>query len=151
MTMNFSTLNIFYLFFIILTAQPIPKAANRSHLIIAFSDNFVIELLKTQRIYFKGKYEKRAAEEYVMNRQRADNEAGKQNKQKFKKKICGTKKKIADFQRFLWKKQLKILLFLRFFEEILMPIKAIIKHVSFSTNPSVSRKNLKKVPKKVLT
>ena len=41
--------------------------------------------------------------------------------------------------------------FLRFFEEILMPIKAIIKHVSFSTNPSVSRKNLKKVPKKVLT
>ena len=73
------------------------------------------------------------------------------NKQKFKKKICGTKKKFADFQRFLWKKQLKILLFLRFFEEILMPIKAIIKHASFSTNPSVSRKNLKKVPKKVLT
>ena len=48
-------------------------------------------------------------------------------------------------------KQLKMLLFLRFFEEILRPIKAIIKHVSFSTNPSVSRKNLKKVPKKVLT
>ena len=41
--------------------------------------------------------------------------------------------------------------FLRFFEEFLMPIKAIIKHVSFYTNPSVSRKNLKKVPKKVLT
>lgn len=41
--------------------------------------------------------------------------------------------------------------FLRFFEEFLMPIKAIIKHVSFSTNPGVSRKNLKKVPKKVLT
>ena len=41
--------------------------------------------------------------------------------------------------------------FLRFFEEILMPIKAIIKHASFYTNPGVSRKNLKKVPKKVLT
>ena len=75
----------------------------------------------------------------------------KKNKQKFKKKICGTKKNFADFQRFLWKKQLKKALFLRFFEEILMPIKAIIKHASFSTNPSVSRKNLKKVPKKVLT
>ena len=73
------------------------------------------------------------------------------NKQKFKKKICGTKKKFADFQRFLWKKQLKKALFLKFFQEILMSIKAIIKHVSFSTNPSVSRKNLKKVPKKVLT
>ena len=48
-------------------------------------------------------------------------------------------------------KQLKMLLFLRFFEEFLMPINAIIKHVSFSTNPGVSRKNLKKVPKKVLT
>ena len=48
-------------------------------------------------------------------------------------------------------KQLKILLFLRFFEEILMPIKAVIKHASFSTNPGVSRKKLKKVPKKVLT
>ena len=73
------------------------------------------------------------------------------NKQKFKKKICGTKKKFADFQRFLWKKQLKKALLLKFFQEILMPIKAIIKHVSFYTNPSVSRKNLKKVPKKVLT
>ena len=138
MTMNFSTLNIFYLFFIILTAQPIPKAANRSHLIIAFSDNFVIELLKTQRIYFKGKYEKRAAEEYVMNRQRADNEAGKQNKQKFKKKFREKEKNFTDFLRFLWKKQLKNLLFLRFSEEILRPIKAIIKHSCFSTNPSVS-------------
>ena len=66
------------------------------------------------------------------------------NKQKFKKNF-------TDFRRFLWKKQLKMLLFLRFFEEFLMPIKAIIKHISFSTNPSVSRKNLKKVPKKVLT
>ena len=69
------------------------------------------------------------------------------NKKKFREK----EKNFTDFRRFLWKKQLKILLFLRFFEEILMPIKAIIKHVSFSTNPSVSRKNLKKVPKKVLT
>lgn len=48
-------------------------------------------------------------------------------------------------------KQLKKALFLRFFEEILMPIKTIIKHASFSTNPCVSQKNLKKVPKKVLT
>ena len=38
-----------------------------------------------------------------------------------------------------------------FFEEFLMLIKAIIKHVSFSTNPGVSRKNVKKVTKKVLT
>ena len=48
-------------------------------------------------------------------------------------------------------KELKKALFLRFFEEFLRLIKAIVKHVSFSTNPSVSRKNLKKVPKKVLT
>ena len=73
------------------------------------------------------------------------------NKQKFKKKFREKEKNFTDFLRFLWKKQLKILLFLRFFEEILMPIKAIIKHVSFSTNPGVSRKKLKKVPKKVLT
>ena len=86
-----------------------------------------------------------------MDRQAADNEAGKKNKQKFKKKFREKEKNFTDFQLFLWKKQLKILLFLRFFEEILMLIKAIIKHVSFSTNPSVSRKNLKKVPKKVLT
>lgn len=49
------------------------------------------------------------------------------------------------------KKQLKKALFLKFFQEILMAIKAIIKHGSFYTNPSVSQKNLKKVPKKVLT
>ena len=73
------------------------------------------------------------------------------NKQKFKKKFREKEKNFTDFRRFLWKKQLKILLFLRFFEEILMPIKAIIKHASLSTNPGVSRKNLKKVPKKVLT
>ena len=86
-----------------------------------------------------------------MNRQLADNEDRRKNLHDFKKKICGIKKNFTDFRRFLWKKQLKILLFLRFFEEILMPIKAVIKHVPFSTNPSVSRKNLKKVPKKVLT
>ena len=73
------------------------------------------------------------------------------NKQKFKKKFRKKEKNFTDFRRFLWKKQLKMLLFLRFFEEILMPIKAIIKHASFSTNPGVSRNNLKKVPKKVLT
>ena len=74
------------------------------------------------------------------------------NKQKFKKKSAErTKKNFADFQRFLWKKQLKKALFLKFFQEILMAIKGIIKHASFPTNPSVSRKNVKKVPKKVLT
>ena len=86
-----------------------------------------------------------------MNRQLADNEDRRKNLHDFKKKICGTKKNFTDFRRFLWKKQLKMLLFLRFFEEILRPIKAVIKHVSFSTNPGVSLKNLKKVPKKVLT
>ena len=86
-----------------------------------------------------------------MNRQSADNEDRRKNLHDFKKKICGTKKNFTDFRRLLWKKQLKILLFLRFFEEILRPIKAIIKHVYFSTNPGVSRKNLKKVSKKVLT
>lgn len=86
-----------------------------------------------------------------MNRQSADNEDRRKNLHDFKKKICGTKKNFTDFRRFLWKKQLKTLLFLRFFEEFLRLIKAIVKHVSFSTNPSVSRKNLKKVPKKVLT
>ena len=73
------------------------------------------------------------------------------NKQKFKKKSAEQRKNLLIFSGFYGKKQLKILLFLRFFEEILMPIKAIIKHASFSTNPSVSRKNVKKVPKKVLT
>lgn len=73
------------------------------------------------------------------------------NKQKFKKKFREKEKFFADFQRFLWKKQLKKALFLKFFQEILMAIKAVIKHTSFPTNPSVSRKNLKKVPKKVLT
>lgn len=86
-----------------------------------------------------------------MNRQSADNEDRRKNLHDFKKKICGTKKNFTDFQGFLWKKELKKALFLKFFQEILMPIKAIIKHVSFSTNPGVSRKNLKKVPKKVLT
>ena len=86
-----------------------------------------------------------------MNRQLADNEDRRKNLHDFKKKICAAKKNFTDFRQFLWKKQLKMLLFLRSFEEFLMPIKAIIKHVSFSTNPSVSLKNLKKVSKKVLT
>ena len=86
-----------------------------------------------------------------MNRQLADNEDRRKNLHDFKKKICGIKKNFTDFRRFLWKKQLKKALLLRFFEEILMPVKAIIKHVSFPTNPGISRKNLKKVPKKVLT
>ena len=85
-----------------------------------------------------------------MDRQAADNEAEKKNKQKFKKKFREKEKNFTDFRRFLWKKQLKILLFLRFLEEILMPIKAIIKHVSFSTNPSVSlKKSQKSVEKSV--
>ena len=86
-----------------------------------------------------------------MERQAADNETGKKNKQKFKKKFREKEKNFADFQRFLWRKQLKKAFFLKLFQEILMAIKAVIKHTSFSTNPSVSRKNLKKVPKKVLT
>ncbi|WP_337479213.1 hypothetical protein [Phascolarctobacterium succinatutens] len=86
-----------------------------------------------------------------MNRQLADNEDRRKNLHDFKKKICGTKKNFTDFERFFEKKQLKSALFLRFFQEILKAIKAIVKHVSFSTNPSVSLKNLKKVSKKVLT
>ena len=75
-----------------------------------------------------------------MNRQLADNEDRRKNLHDFKKKICETKKNFADFLRFLEKKQVKKALFLRSFEEFLMPIKAIIKHASFSTNPGVSRK-----------
>ena len=86
-----------------------------------------------------------------MNRQSADNEDRRKNLHDFKKKICETKKNFTDFERFFEKKQLKSALFLKFFQEILMAIKGIIKHASFSTNPSVSRKNVKKVPKKVLT
>ena len=70
---------------------------------------------------------------------------------KIQEKNLRSKENFADFRWFLWKKQLKKALFLKFFQEILMPIKAIIKHSCFSTNPSVSRKNVKKVTKKVLT
>lgn len=73
------------------------------------------------------------------------------NKQKFTKKIAQQRKIFTDFLRFLEKKWLKSALFLRFFEENLMQINAMVKHASFSTNPSVSLKNLKKVSKKVLT
>ena len=86
-----------------------------------------------------------------MNRQLADNEDRRKKLHDFKKKICGIKKNFTDFRRFLWKKQLKSALFLKFFQEILKAVKAMVKHVSFSTNPSVSVKNLKKVLKKVLT
>lgn len=73
------------------------------------------------------------------------------NKQKLTKKFCAAKKKFADFERFSEKKQLKSALFLKFFQEILMPTNAMNKHSCFHTAPSVSRKNLKKVSKKVLT
>lgn len=86
-----------------------------------------------------------------MNRQLADNEDRRKNLHDFKKKICAAKKNFTDFERFFEKKQLKSALFLKFFQEILKAIKAMVKHVSFSTNPSVSVKNLKKVLKKVLT
>ena len=86
-----------------------------------------------------------------MNRQLADNEDRRKNLHDFKKKICGTKKNFTDFSGVFMEKTAANPTFLRFFEEFLMPIKAIIKDVSFSANPSVSRKNLKKVPKKVLT
>lgn len=75
----------------------------------------------------------------------------KEKQAKIHEKIRAAKKNFADFIRFLEKKWLKTVLFLRFFEEILMPINAMNKHSCFSTNPSVSLKNLKKVPKKVLT
>ena len=48
-------------------------------------------------------------------------------------------------------KQLKMLLFLRFFEEILGALKRVYMILYLSTMPSVSLKNLKKVVKKVLT
>ena len=86
-----------------------------------------------------------------MNRQSADNEDRRKNIHDFKKEINAAKKNFTDFQGFLWKKELKKALFLKFFQEILKAVKAMVKHASFSTNPSVSRKNLKKVPKKVLT
>ena len=71
--------------------------------------------------------------------------------QEKQEKISEAKKSFTDFERFFEKKQLKSALFLKFFQEILKPIKAMVKHVSFPTNPSVSLKNLKKVSKKVLT
>ena len=53
----------------------------------------------------------------------------------------------ADFGDLGQKKQL----FLRFFAEILEGAKRVYKILSFSTAPSVLRKNVKKVSKKVLT
>lgn len=86
-----------------------------------------------------------------MNRQSADNEDRKKTYMILRKKSAEQRKILLIFGGSYGKKQLKKALFLRFFEEILMPIKAIIKRVSFSTNPGVSLKNLKKVSKKVLT
>lgn len=86
-----------------------------------------------------------------MNRQLADNEDIRKNLHDFKKKNRAAKKNFADFLWFLGKKQLKKALFLRFFEENLMPINAMNKHGCFYTSPGVSREKLKKVPKKVLT
>ena len=85
-----------------------------------------------------------------MNRQLADNEDRRKNLHDFKKKICAAKKNFTDFERFFEKKQLKSALFLKFFQEILKAIKAMVKHVSFSTNPSVSvKKSQKSVEKSV--
>ena len=86
-----------------------------------------------------------------MNRQSADNEDRRKNLHDFKKKICETKKNFTDFWRFLWKKQLKKALFLRFFEEILGALKRVYMILRLNTEPRVSRKNVKKVTKKVLT
>lgn len=73
-----------------------------------------------------------------MNRQLADNEDRRKNLHDFMKKTRAAKKKFADFLRVLEKKQLKKALFLRFFEENLMPINAMNKHGCFYTSPSVS-------------
>lgn len=54
------------------------------------------------------------------------------------RKISEAKKNFTDFERFFEKKQLKSALFLKFFQEILKAVKAMVKHISFSTNPSVS-------------
>ena len=75
----------------------------------------------------------------------------KEKQAKIYEKIREAKKNFADFLRFFEKKQVKKALFLRFFEENLMRINTINKHSCFHTMPSVSRKKLKKVPKKVLT
>ena len=48
-----------------------------------------------------------------------------------RKKSAEQRKILLIFRRFLWKKQLKMLLFLRSFEEFLMPINAMAKRVSF--------------------
>ena len=83
-----------------------------------------------------------------MNRQLADNEDRRKNLHDFKKKICGIKKNFTDFQGFLWKKELKKALFLRSFEEFLMPIKAIINMFHFPLILVFREKILKKCRKK---
>ena len=71
--------------------------------------------------------------------------------QNFLKKVQKKLDFLPKNGKFCVKKSLSPEKFSRFFEEVLMPKKAIIKHSCFSTNPSVSRKNVKKVTKKVLT
>lgn len=73
------------------------------------------------------------------------------NKQKFKKNFAKKRKILLIFGGFYGKKELKKALFLKFFQEILMSTNAMNKHSCFHTAPGVSRKNLKKVLKKVLT
>ena len=70
---------------------------------------------------------------------------------KIQEKISRKREKFYWFSAVFMEKTAKKGTFFEVFQEILMAIKAVIKHTSFSTNPSVSRKNLKKVPKKVLT
>jgi hypothetical protein len=68
-----------------------------------------------------------------------------------KEKISKIFREKVIFLRKICRFPVENLTFLNFFQEILMPKKAIIKHSCFSTNPSVSRKNVKKVTEKVLT
>ena len=68
-----------------------------------------------------------------------------------KKKISKIFREKVIFLRKICRFSVENLTFFELFQEILMPKKAIIKHSCFSTNPSVSRKNVKKVTKKVLT
>ena len=79
--------------------------------------------------------------------------AGKKTSRKFaaEKKISKIFREKVIFLRKICRFSVENLTFLNFFQEILMPKKAIIKHGCFPTNPRVSRKNVKKVTKKVLT
>jgi len=67
---------------------------------------------------------------------------------KKQEKFLKQRKIFTDFERFFEKKQPKSALFLKFFQKILKAVKAMVKHISFSTNPSVSLKISKKCRKK---